>query len=167
MAYTQIDKIVKRKLTKTEAALLSTIARSDYGVGNEQIVSITTPNALHTHIKNLRDALTDGYQIKRSNNRYMLIEHDTQALPEPVEVTPALVEVAPVTEPEPVAPVDHVAAIRIQLQTKLDELQHIRTQREISMQLLSSELSSLSAKIGDIESSLHVLTDHIALHLAS
>ena len=166
MAYTQIDKIVKRKLTKTEAALLSTIARSDYGVGNEQIVSITTPNALHTHIKNLRDALTDGYQIKRSNNRYMLIEHDTQS-PDAVEVTPVIVKVTPVTEPEPVAPVDHVAAIRSQLQTKLDELQHIRTQREISMQLLSNELDVLLAKIGDLENSLHVLTDHIALHLVS
>jgi len=165
VAYTQIDKMVKRKLTKTEAALLSTIVRSDYGVGNDQIVSITTPNALHTHIKNLRDALIDGYQIKRSNNRYMLIEHDTQ-LPEPVEVTPVVEEVAPVIDdPDPIV-IDHVAAIREQLQAKLDALRNDHTQKAIAFHKLGIEIDTLSAQISDVESSLHVLTDHIALHLA-
>lgn len=167
MAYTQIDKMVKRQLTKTESALLSTMMRSNNGIGNEQIVSLTTPTALPTHIAKLRGALADGYQIKRSNNRYMLVEHDTQAVPEPVDVTPVIVEVAPVVESEPVAEVDHVAAIRERLQTKLDALKDDHMQKTAAFHSLGKQIDTLSAQIADVENSLHVLTDHIALHVAA
>lgn len=167
MAYTQIDKMVKRQLTKTEAALLSTMIRSSNGIGNEQIVSITTPTALPTHIAKLRGALADGYRIKRSNNRFMLVEHDAQAVPEPVEVTPVIVEVAPIVESEPVVEVDAVGILRSKLQAKLDALKNDHTQKAIVFHSLGKEIDTLSAQIADVENSLHVLTDHIALHVAA